>query len=70
MEVRDDAEGDAICGRLRAAGVRCAVEPLPDDNDGAVVAALTGTRTNDALYVLVNESDLPRARAALAEHHG
>jgi hypothetical protein len=65
MEVRDEGEGDEICRRLRAAGVKCAVETLPDDNDGAVFAAFAGTRTRDALYVLVNESDLPRARDAL-----
>jgi hypothetical protein len=63
MQVRDAEEGDAICARLRAAGVKCAVEPLPDGNWG--VGMLAGLRARDVLYVLVNESDVPRARDAL-----
>jgi hypothetical protein len=63
LEVQDEAEGDEICGRLRAAGIKCAVEPMPDPNSlGSFMGGMSGT----ALFVLVNESDAPKARSVLS----
>lgn len=63
LQVQDEAEGDAVCERLRAAGIRCAVEPLPDPNS---LAPIMGGTTAPALFVLVNESDASKARSVLA----
>jgi hypothetical protein len=63
LQVRDEAEGDEICERLRAAGIKCAVEPLPDPNSlGTIMGGMPAT----ALFVLVNESDLTAAQSVLA----
>jgi hypothetical protein len=65
MTVRDESEGDAVCDRLRAAGIKCAVEPLPDVNS---LRPLMGGSAGDVLTVLVNESELDKARAVIAEY--
>ena len=65
MQVRDENEGNDICDRLRAAGIKCAVEPLPDLNS---LAPIMGGPAGDVLTVLVNESELVKARAVVAEY--
>jgi hypothetical protein len=65
MEVRDEAEGEDICERLRAAGVKCAVEPLPDANS---IAPIWDIPAPTVLFVLVNERDVAEARAVIATH--
>ena len=65
MQVRDENEGNDICDRLRAAGIKCAVEPLPDLNP---LAPIMGGPAGDVLTVLVNESELVKARAVVAEY--
>jgi hypothetical protein len=67
MQVRDEAQGEEICRLLRAAGIRCAVEPLPDANS---LAGIWGGRAPTVLTVLVNESEMERARAAVAPQAG
>ena len=67
MQVESELEGDDICGRLRAAGIRCAVEPLPDANANR---AILGGMAPDVLTVLVDESDLDKARAVVATEGG
>jgi hypothetical protein len=63
LQVQDESEGDDVCGRLRAAGIKCAVEPLPDPNSlGSFMGGMAAT----ALFVLVNESDASKARSVLA----
>ena len=62
MEVRNEGEGAEVCERLRRAGVKCAVEQLPDANSAS---GIWGIPAPDALFVLVNEDDVARARAAL-----
>ena len=64
MVVQDETEGEEICERLRAGGIKCAVEALPDVNS---TAAIWGGQERDALFVLVNEGDVERARAVLAD---
>jgi hypothetical protein len=63
MHVRDETEGDDVCERLRAAGIKCAVQPLPDVNS---LAGMWGGLAKTVLTVLVHESDLDKARAVLA----
>ena len=65
MEVRDEAEGNAICDRLRAAGIKCAVEPLPDANS---FVSIWAGQAPTVLKVLVNETDMSDARAVVAEY--
>ena len=65
MQVRDENEGNDICDRLRTAGIKCAVEPLPDLNS---LAPIMGGPAGDVLTVLVNESELDKARAVVAEY--
>jgi len=65
MQVRDEIEGDDVCEQLRAAGIKCAVEPLTDANSFASIWAL---QAPTVLMVLVNESDLDKARGVLREH--
>ena len=65
MNVRDEIEGDEICDRLRAAGIKCAVEPLPDVNS---LAPIMGGDTSTVLMVLVHDSELDKARAVVAEY--
>src|SRR5262249_33912104 len=65
MEVRNEDEGAEVCARLRAAGIRCAVEPLPDSES---CAAIWGQRAGTVLMVLVEESDIDRAREVVREH--
>ena len=65
LTVRDENEGDNICDRLRAAGIKCAVEPLPDANS---LAPIMGGPAQDVLTVLVNESELDKARTVVAEY--
>ena len=48
-----------------AAGIKCAVEPLPDLNS---LAPIMGGPAGDVLTVLVNESELVKARAVVAEY--
>ena len=63
LQVQDESEGETVCDRLRAAGIKCAVEPLPDPNSlGTIMGGMAGT----ALFVLVNESDASRARSVLS----
>ena len=64
LQVQDESEGDAVCERLRAAGIKCAVEPLPDPNSLGPIMGGMGTT---ALFVLVNESDASKARSVLAD---
>ena len=63
MAVQDEQEGEEICERLRAGGIKCAVQPLPDVN---TTTAIWGGPGADALFVLVNEADVEKARALLA----
>jgi cell division septation protein DedD len=65
MQVRDEDEGNDICDRLRAVGIKCAVEPLPDMNS---LAPIMGGPAGDVLTVLVNESDLEKARGVVSEY--
>lgn len=64
VQVRDESEGDAICERLRTAGIKCAVEPLPDPNS---LGTIMGGMANTVLFVLVNDSDLAEAESVLAD---
>jgi hypothetical protein len=63
MAVLDETAGEEICERLRASGIKCAVEALPDVNS---TAAIWGGQAPDTLFVLVNEGDVEKARAVLA----
>lgn len=63
MAVRDETEGAAICERLRAVGIKCAVEPFPDTNS---LAAIWGGQAPSVLFVLVHDDDLARARSLIA----
>ncbi len=65
MQVRSDREGVQICAQLRAAGIKCAVEPLPDRNS---IRAVWGGRAPTVLVVLVNESDMDSARAVVTAY--
>jgi cell division septation protein DedD len=65
MQVRNEADGNDICDQLRAAGIKCAVEPLPDANSFASIWAIPAPTV---LMVLVNASDLDNARAVIREH--
>jgi hypothetical protein len=65
IQVRDENEGDDICERLRAAGIKCAVEPIPDINS---LSPIMGGPAGDMLTVLVSESDMDHARAVVAEY--
>jgi hypothetical protein len=65
MTVRDEAEGAEICERLRAVGIKCAVEPLPDVNS---LASIWGGQAPDVLVVLVHERDIAKARDVIAKH--
>lgn len=65
VQVRDESEGDEICERLRAVGIKCAVEPLPDPNS---LGTIMGGMANTALFVLVNDSDRIQAESVLADH--
>ena len=62
MVVSDEAEGENVCERLRTGGVKCAVEPLPDANFSA---GIWGFKAPTALFVLVNERDVEKARVVL-----
>ena len=64
MVVQDEAEGEEICERLRAGGIKCAVELLPDVNS---TPAIWGGPAPDVLVVLVNDGELEQARAVLAD---
>jgi hypothetical protein len=65
MYVRSDQEGHAICEQLRAAGVKCAVESLPDANS---FRNIWGLPIPNVLTVLVNESDMDKARRVMTEY--
>ena len=58
MTVRDEAEGAEISERLRAVGIKCAVEPLPDANS---LAGIWGGKAPTVFLVLVRGSDMARA---------
>ena len=62
LEVRNEGEGSEVCERLRRAGIKCAVGRLPDANS---TSAVWGIPAPDALFVLVNDEDVDRARKAL-----
>lgn len=59
MHVRSELEGDDVCERLRAAGIKCAVARIPDVNS---LRAIWGGAAPDVLTVLVHDSDLEQAR--------
>ena len=63
MAVENEPAGEEICKRLRAGGIKCAVEALPDVNS---IASIWGGQAPDTLFVLVNEADVEKARALLA----
>ncbi len=63
MVVQDETEGEEICERLRAGGIKCALETLPDVN---TTTAIWGGQAPDVLVVLVNEAEVEQARAVLA----
>jgi hypothetical protein len=65
MNVQDENEGNDICDRLRAAGIKCAVEPLPDTNS---LVPILGGQAPLVLKVLVNASELDKARAVVIEY--
>jgi hypothetical protein len=62
MQVRDETDGNEVCARLRAAGIKCAVEPVPDVNS---ISSIWGVRAATVLTVLVHESDMESARAVV-----
>ena len=64
MVVQDETEGEEVCEQLRAGGIKCAVEALPDVNS---TAAIWGGQARESLFVLVNEGDVEKARAVLAD---
>lgn len=66
MEVRDEAEGEDVCERLRAAGVKCAVEQLPDPNS---FNAIWDIPAPTVLIVLVNDQDVEKARAVISKRN-
>ena len=63
MVVQDETEGEEICERLRAGGIKCALESLTDVNS---TPAIWGGQAANVLVVLVNEGDVENARAVLA----
>jgi hypothetical protein len=65
MSVQDESEGNDICDRLRAAGIKCAVEPLPDTNS---LVPILGGQAPLVLKVLVNASELDKARTVVTEY--
>ena len=65
MVVQDETEGEEICERLRAGGIKCALESLPDVNS---TPAIWGGQAANVLVGQVNESDVENARAVLARH--
>ena len=65
VHVGTEHEGDEICERLRAAGIKCAVEPMPDPNS---LSGIWGGQAPTVLTVLVNESDMDDARAVVAKY--
>jgi hypothetical protein len=65
MNVEDEIEGNDICDRLRAAGIKCAVEPLPDTNS---LVPILGGQAPLVLKVLVNASQMDEARAVVSEY--
>jgi hypothetical protein len=65
MQVRSPGEGDDVCERLRAAGIKCAVEPLPDVYS---ISSIWGGQAGTVLTVLVEESDLDKARTVIREY--
>ena len=65
MNVQDENEGNDICDRLRAAGIKCALEPLPDTNS---LVPILGGRAPLVLKVLVNASELDKARTVVTEY--
>jgi hypothetical protein len=65
INVQDETEGNEICDRLRAAGIKCAVEPLPDTNS---LVPILGGRAPLVLKVLVNASDLDKARTVVGQY--
>ena len=65
MTVRVEAECEEICERLRAVGIKCAVEPLPDVNS---LASIWGGQARTVLFVLVHQHDVTRARGVIAKH--
>lgn len=62
MQVASSLEGEEICEQLRAVGIKCAVEEMPDPNS---LRAVWGGQAPTALMVLVNDSDLDNARAVV-----
>jgi hypothetical protein len=62
MQVGSDREGEDVCEQLRAAGIKCAVEPMPDPDS---FRAIWGGQARTVLTVLVNESDMDNARAVV-----
>jgi hypothetical protein len=64
MVVQDETEGEEICERLRAGGIKCALEALPDVN---TTTAIWGGQAPDELVILVNEAEVEQARAVLAD---
>jgi hypothetical protein len=65
MQVRSPVEGDEVCERLRAAGIKCAVEPLPDANS---FSSIWGGLAPTVLTVLVDEPDMDKARAVIRDY--
>jgi hypothetical protein len=65
MEVRDEDEGEEVCEWLRAVGIKCNYETVPDPN---TVLGFGGAPYVDCIQVFIRESDMDRARAVVAEH--
>lgn len=65
MQVGTEQEGDQICDKLRAAGIKCALEPMPDPTS---FTAIWGGQAPTVLTVLVNASDMDRAKTVVAEY--
>jgi hypothetical protein len=63
MQVRDEQEGDVICGRLRAAGITCGYRPTVDRNQVRLFGA-----PPTVLMVFVHESDLEEARDVILRY--
>jgi hypothetical protein len=63
IRVRSELEGDDICERLRAGGIKCAVAALPDANS---IRAIWGRSAPEVLTVLVLDSDLEKAREVIS----
>jgi hypothetical protein len=67
MQVANEAEADAVCEELRAAGIKCNYARVADPNAPLAFLHAYG-QPDTVLAVFVLESELDRARATVSEH--